>query len=248
MVKLSKTVNNLNSVNERKASLRVKPKQKELEDSFVTFSESSDNQNLNNGFIDEFSQTETKITKTGILCPHINCNRRFKDNFKLKRHMLIHSGEKKFICEFCRKAFSLDFNLRTHLRIHTGEKPYVCGFSGCKKSFSQCSNLASHEKNCIFNQEKSKLDNSNNINPLLLTGGVIFKTIQVQHSHIENKLTTYYPNLGELSENKPGLYTRSEIILPSIEQFSIKNIKPYSYDIVLNSKNRQINIGSVYTK
>ncbi len=245
MVKLSKSLNNLNSENERKASLRIKPKQKELEDSFVTFSESSIDQNINNEFIDDYSN---KDTKSGIICPHINCNRRFKDNFKLKRHMLIHSGEKKFTCEFCGKSFSLDFNLRTHLRIHTGEKPYVCGFTGCGKTFSQCSNLASHEKNCLFNQDKSKFDNTNNPNPILLTGGVIFKTIQVQHPQVDNKTNVYYPNLGELSENKPGLYSRNEIILPSLEQFSIKNKKPYSYDIVLTTKNRQINIGSVYTK
>lgn len=101
-----------------------------------------EDKNLSNNNIDKI-----------IACPIPYCGRAFKDNFKLKRHMLSHTGEKRFFCEFCGKGFSLDFNLKTHIRTHTGEKPYACGF-GCGKRFNQCSNLGSHEKNCYLNPDR----------------------------------------------------------------------------------------------
>ncbi len=66
----------------------------------------------------------------------------FKEPQKLRRHMIIHSGEKRHVCGYCGKAFGLPHNLRSHEKIHLG-LGCQCGY--CGKMFSQGTNLRDHE-------------------------------------------------------------------------------------------------------
>lgn len=75
--------------------------------------------------------------------------------------MLIHSGKKDFICDFCGKGFNRASNLTVHRRIHTGETPFKC--QTCGKSFIQAhclrKHLATHRK--ILEQANSMIQNQN---------------------------------------------------------------------------------------
>ena len=60
----------------------------------------------------------------------------------LRKHIKIHSGEKRHICEYCTKSFGTSGNLRIHWRKHTGEKPFSC--KQCTFSTSQSGTLKRH--------------------------------------------------------------------------------------------------------
>ena len=55
----------------------------------------------------------------GYKCDYPGCTSVFKENAKLKRHKLVHTGEKAFKCEYCGLSFSLRHNLKTHEKTHT---------------------------------------------------------------------------------------------------------------------------------
>lgn len=70
------------------------------------------------------------------------CDKRFQDRNGLKRHQLIHSGERPFKCEHCDQTFNDRSVLRRHSFTHTERKPHQCHI--CQKDFVRKSSLNSH--------------------------------------------------------------------------------------------------------
>ena len=44
----------------------------------------------------------------------------------LKMHMMVHSGEKPFVCKQCNYSCTTASILKRHMLTHSGEKPFVC--------------------------------------------------------------------------------------------------------------------------
>uniref|UniRef100_A0A3Q2NUL0 Zinc finger protein 11-like n=1 Tax=Fundulus heteroclitus TaxID=8078 RepID=A0A3Q2NUL0_FUNHE len=78
----------------------------------------------------------------GVRYPCKSCGKQFMKETSLKRHELIHTGERPHQCTVCGKTFLTANELRLHNRYHTGERPYKCDV--CGKAFIQSGYLKSH--------------------------------------------------------------------------------------------------------
>jgi len=86
---------------------------------------------------------DTKIGTHGFKCDYPDCSSSFKEQSKLRRHKIVHSGLKPFKCEFCDMKFSLKHNMKMHIKTHTKEGLFECKY--CDYQTVQKINLKSHE-------------------------------------------------------------------------------------------------------
>lgn len=65
------------------------------------------------------------------------CGEEFKNESRLRAHLMLHNQDKVYKCDFCDKLFSKSSNLTSHIRIHTG----ICKF--CNRLFCNSSTALS---------------------------------------------------------------------------------------------------------
>ncbi|KAH8243699.1 hypothetical protein KR032_009491 [Drosophila birchii] len=63
---------------------------------------------------------ELKATNRRYKCAF--CDLRFEVQSELKKHKVVHSGERKYPCEICNVSFTRNFNLKTHFRSRLHKK------------------------------------------------------------------------------------------------------------------------------
>ncbi|XP_067623646.1 uncharacterized protein [Eurosta solidaginis] len=72
------------------------------------------------------------------------CQRAFGTRHNLKRHFMIHTGEKPFSCDKCRKPFREYSTLKKHMVTHQRERYYKC--SRCPRQYSDYLEYCEHKK------------------------------------------------------------------------------------------------------
>ena len=75
-----------------------------------------------------------------------DCDKKFTSKFKLKRHILIHSQTKTFLCDVCHRAFRRKDHLRNHEKVHDpGKTIYTCTYDTCARTYNSVTSFRKHQ-------------------------------------------------------------------------------------------------------
>ncbi|XP_058457352.1 zinc finger protein 271 isoform X3 [Malaya genurostris] len=109
----------------------------------------------NKKFLDSGNLRNHKVIHSGErkhVCDYEGCGKTFALQGTLAVHKKSHTQDKQFACDYCSKQFLYKWLLVKHLRIHTGEKPYQCDV--CYKSFTTITHMHTHKKSHDPSREK----------------------------------------------------------------------------------------------
>ena len=79
------------------------------------------------------------------------CDKAFKHQCHLLRHIRCHTGEKTYECAHCNKTFAEKYQVAQHLKVHVETTFYQC--NQCNKSFKWKLHFVRHVK--LHSKEKS---------------------------------------------------------------------------------------------
>ena len=78
--------------------------------------------------------------------PCAECGLLFPVRYLKTHIMAVHTEDSKkdWPCKLCSKAYATKDRLESHMLIHTGERPYICQY--CGDDFNDVANQRAHEK------------------------------------------------------------------------------------------------------
>ncbi|CAL4183468.1 unnamed protein product, partial [Meganyctiphanes norvegica] len=100
---------------------------------------------------EEFMQAPKNKMEKNISCPVCDVKLALKSS--MKKHLMIHSGERPFTCFECMATFRQKGHLKAHISIHTKEKPFgcsMCNYRSINTSLIR-RHMISHSKAKFYN-------------------------------------------------------------------------------------------------
>uniref|UniRef100_A0A0A1WST5 Zinc finger protein 467 n=1 Tax=Zeugodacus cucurbitae TaxID=28588 RepID=A0A0A1WST5_ZEUCU len=97
------------------------------------------------------------VTRREFPCPL--CQRPFGTRHNLKRHFMIHTGEKPFSCNKCRKPFREYSTLKKHMATHQRDRYYKC--LHCPRKYRDYLEYSEHKKTHANEEDDDDDDDMN---------------------------------------------------------------------------------------